>query len=313
MNRNLSIDNAKGIGIILVVWGHFLVPDPPLFKEIFYFHMPLFFIIAGCFHKESWSISSLCKRTKQLLVPVLIFSVAFLCLSFLKTRFGVVRPIFSIFNDFNIDKPLQYLDAPLWFLVVLYLNTLFAILINKLKIRKVWKFLIALLISWLGTWLAQLPVYLTQALATFVFYFSGYCMKKTILNEDNFKTKLLIGGGFVLMCCLNTDIVNIHELQFGDNYLMYLLGGFSGTFLVLALCMKIKKVPMLLRLGQNSLAIMAIHQPIRGYFLQGLHALNNIIPCFVLNAGVVFVFLIGFSYLLGLAYTHICNRYNILT
>ena len=70
---------------------------------------------------------------------------------------------------------------------------------------------------------------------------------------------------------------------------------------------------MLLRLGQNSLAIMAIHQPIRGYFLQGLHALNNTIPCFVLNAGVVFVFLIGFSYLLGLAYTHICNRYNILT
>lgn len=48
MNRNLSIDNAKGIGILLVVWGHFLVPDPPLFKEIFYFHMPLFFIIAGC-------------------------------------------------------------------------------------------------------------------------------------------------------------------------------------------------------------------------------------------------------------------------
>lgn len=28
MNRNLSIDNAKGIGILLVVWGHFLVPDP---------------------------------------------------------------------------------------------------------------------------------------------------------------------------------------------------------------------------------------------------------------------------------------------
>ena len=59
MNRNLSIDNAKGIGILLVVWGHFLVPDPPLFKEIFYFHMPLFFIIAGCFHNELLSIFSL--------------------------------------------------------------------------------------------------------------------------------------------------------------------------------------------------------------------------------------------------------------
>ena len=84
MERNLSIDIAKGIGILLVVWGHFLVPNPPLFQEIFYFHMPLFFMMSGCFHKDNWTIQTLSKRTKKLLMPVLIFSLLFLTFNLIK-------------------------------------------------------------------------------------------------------------------------------------------------------------------------------------------------------------------------------------
>lgn len=38
------LDLVKGIGIVLVVWGHTLFP---LHSAIDVFHMPLFFILAG--------------------------------------------------------------------------------------------------------------------------------------------------------------------------------------------------------------------------------------------------------------------------
>lgn len=44
--RDISIDIAKGIGIILVVYGHLACP---VAREIFLFHMPLFFLLSGYF------------------------------------------------------------------------------------------------------------------------------------------------------------------------------------------------------------------------------------------------------------------------
>lgn len=47
MERDIRIDILKGIGILLVVWGH---ATAILIKEICIFHMPLFFFLAGmCF------------------------------------------------------------------------------------------------------------------------------------------------------------------------------------------------------------------------------------------------------------------------
>lgn len=41
--RDSTIDIAKGIGIFLVVLGHFTVFASPLYHYIYLFHMPLFF------------------------------------------------------------------------------------------------------------------------------------------------------------------------------------------------------------------------------------------------------------------------------
>ena len=45
------IDQAKGIGILLVVIGHMNIPQD-LSKIIFSFHMPLFFFISGYLYNE---------------------------------------------------------------------------------------------------------------------------------------------------------------------------------------------------------------------------------------------------------------------
>ena len=41
------IDIAKGIALFLVVWGHLVPDDSTVFRIIFSFHMPLFFILSG--------------------------------------------------------------------------------------------------------------------------------------------------------------------------------------------------------------------------------------------------------------------------
>ncbi len=56
--RDITFDIAKGVGILLVVIGHYIPANAPLWYErmvdFFYlFHMPLFFLIAGYFYNLS--------------------------------------------------------------------------------------------------------------------------------------------------------------------------------------------------------------------------------------------------------------------
>lgn len=71
MTKRLTyIDLAKGIGILLVVIGH-TVKDATSHSIIFAFHMPLFFILGGCFIKPLGIKENLPKVWKSLLVPYL--------------------------------------------------------------------------------------------------------------------------------------------------------------------------------------------------------------------------------------------------
>ena len=45
--RSPIVDAAKGYGILLVFLGHLVYYDSPLFRVIFNFHMPLFFLLSG--------------------------------------------------------------------------------------------------------------------------------------------------------------------------------------------------------------------------------------------------------------------------
>ena len=85
--RLLYLDNLKGFLIILVILGHCIeygtesFDENTLFKIIYSFHMPLFFMISGYLsYKEplNW-ISSVKRRGYQLLVPYVLWGVG-ICL-----------------------------------------------------------------------------------------------------------------------------------------------------------------------------------------------------------------------------------------
>ena len=56
--RDITFDIAKGIGIVLVVIGHYIPDNAPSWyigfvSFVYHFHMPLFFMIAGFFYERS--------------------------------------------------------------------------------------------------------------------------------------------------------------------------------------------------------------------------------------------------------------------
>ena len=77
-NRIPLVDAAKGYGILLVFLGHLVYYDSPLFRIIFNFHMPLFFVLSGMTFSPEKDVDykSILKRIWGTIgVPFLFFTV----------------------------------------------------------------------------------------------------------------------------------------------------------------------------------------------------------------------------------------------
>ena len=69
--RNLTIDVARGLGMLAIVWGHnAYVHNPPgeVFRVLFSFHVPLFFCLAGAMLPTGTSVFTLLARRSQALL-----------------------------------------------------------------------------------------------------------------------------------------------------------------------------------------------------------------------------------------------------
>lgn len=139
--RFIQTDIAKGIGIILVVIGHSF-PDSTklaagsfvyfLYKMIYSFHMPLFFFVSGLVSAgivkkigANEKLREIKKKAMRLLVPYFVFGAIFIPL----------RVVFAEFARFSYDFTKLYTVflgnnpcGQLWFLYVLFLFSLIAIL-----------------------------------------------------------------------------------------------------------------------------------------------------------------------------------------
>ncbi len=137
------IDYAKGIGIILVVYGHVIkgLITPGLIEEQFYyytvnfvysFHMPLFFILSGYFF-----ISSLSKRTVWQFVNIKLKTIIypFAVWSLLQTSIEILLSNYTN-NQISSNSLLSCLIVPrsqFWFLHALFFINLLNITFFKIS------------------------------------------------------------------------------------------------------------------------------------------------------------------------------------
>jgi len=156
VERNVCLDIAKAICIVLVVIGHYFPADAPMwyvnFRFLIYtFHMPLFLFASGyiyqSFKKEESYMSFVMKKMRRLMVPYLATSVVIITIKlFTQSNLYVEHAVtwFSYVRMFYMPEAGYFL----WFVWSLFSMFLIAPLL-KTKAVRLSAFFIALLIHYL--------------------------------------------------------------------------------------------------------------------------------------------------------------------
>jgi fucose 4-O-acetylase-like acetyltransferase len=78
--RDIRIDNAKGLLILLVVMGHLVWPVPSgdraadaFYFFVYFFHMPMFALVSGYFSRAEAGRAALIRNGRLLLAPYVVF------------------------------------------------------------------------------------------------------------------------------------------------------------------------------------------------------------------------------------------------
>lgn len=272
------IDSAKGIGILLVVFGHNSLP-PYIMSHIFSFHMPFFFLISGFLltQKKTSFKELIIKKGKSLLIPY--FSFALLTYLFwliigskIDPDDGAVDkliPFFGIFYGNGIDPWLMF-NAPLWFLPCLFIVEVIYFFLKKFSTNDKTLFLYLVIMSVIGYLDSilmpfRLPWSIDVSLTAVVFFGIGNLLKKHNLFLDvliPYKSKVIL----IFFLCLILNIlitfingsVDMNNIKL-NNYFYFYIGALSGIIPYLVLSYKVQNLKFLDFLGRNTLIIMCLH------------------------------------------------------
>lgn len=280
------IDIAKGIGIILVVFAHTLVPQLResnagagfLWIFIYNFHMPLFFFLSGRLFEKALPhytnrAKFITRKLKLLMLPYLTFSVfayAFInCTLKIDKLAGVLKGggySAAIIKDavFQILTYSGHIDKHLWFVFSLFLVFIINILLPKIMKSKAILPILALL-------------YLSKAYMRYfgildytadnLFFFS---LARYLYSEKQFKLKynILTAVIFIITNCIYS-IFYINGMP--DNgllkdvlYLVRLASAVSGIAVICRISeyLQDKKISRPFKeLGLYSYDIYLIHAP----------------------------------------------------
>lgn len=256
MQRDNTVDIAKGVGIFLVVWLHQIANCPIMFW-ILLFAMPLFFYLGGCFIKnEKYSIF-LYKKIRTLLVPFLFFYLSSLILKIIIYRFRTEN--FSFIQDMKFYA-ITSINYPLWFIVCLFVSLNIYYFIRKSKYPFFFIVAVSILGGLLYYYKFHLPLFISQSFLAIPFIYLG---EKTYKSTNGFLIFIaLLTLPIFIYAGLNNIVTDMAILVVDKNILLFFLPAFCGIGLTLLFSRLIKnyKVSFPLQImGRYSLFIFALH------------------------------------------------------
>jgi len=271
MTKRLDwIDQARGLSIFLVVYGHNFPVNEPYIYSI---HVPLFFLISGMFHPKSINLALIKRRAKMILIPYFFwaFSLYFFWF-FIGRKFGKssnldLSPIDNLIGVFYAQGGQNYMDwgIPMWFLPCIFLVFVFYGLLQK-NSNNILKYIISvgLLIvgfSWIKITNIHLPWSIDVAFVALLFYSIGNLLKTWLTNLSNKNAILLMIGLFVIHIIsfnYNPLKIDMYRSIYG-NELLFLISGITGS---LAYILFFKLVPIFKffsYLGKHTIILLATH------------------------------------------------------
>jgi acyltransferase len=278
--RVLWVDNAKAIGIILVLLGHQAMPYN-ITKFIYSFHMPLFFFLSGFINtgrdEESFSRFAV-RKAKSLLIPYFFFAIATYLYWLLITRnFGfssethinALTPLLGILYSNGVDDWLTF-NTSLWFLTCLYLTEMAFFIIRKIRNDAL---VVAILMLCMAAGYIQsvsriprLPWGANVALMGIALYGIGNLVR-AVPFEGIKKKNLLPCIPVFLLLNIASILFNVKvdmDYNVYGNCFQFLSGAISGIILMICVSNLIARNLVFDYIAKNTLIIMALHLPMSG-------------------------------------------------
>lgn len=270
--RDIEIDIAKGIGILLVIVGHCnVVPYMPYRHFIFTFHMPLFFIFSGFFFRKKEVKSLLKSDVKYLMLPYLLTCLTIIILSFFKSLFkGSFTPVLynvaATFVGSGSQHSCLYLAnlpsiGAIWFFPALLVCRNVYNFLSFFSIRKRLFFSTAiyLVATIIGRYIIFIPFSVLCGLSAIIFYAIG-----NYYNTEKPELTWIFWIVGVLCWASSFFFSNIYMVQpRTDLYFVDIIGATTATFLVYKISgkfsMLFKRSAFLPWIGRNSMYILCFH------------------------------------------------------
>lgn len=294
--RNAYWDNVKGILILLVLLGHFIMAYSQMsvpWTAIYLFHMPAFLFVSGYFSSRS---SLKTKKVLKLVVLFLSFNIV------LMVGMKGLHPETYAWGR-------VYLSA--WYLLALILYRLTIPFLEKVDVRFILIFSVCAGIA-AGCIPSGDTLMMNKLVSLYTFFIAGYYCRNTpvvqygLLRPSCAKLFLSILILIMIMllgwyCARHGIIIRKHLIwnAYTQNRdiiiraVLYITGA-SGTMALLWLTPRCR-LPLITRFGKNSLILYIIHRPV-------VQLLDRMVPPFCWGTPKMFLIPLALFLTLG-----ICN------
>lgn len=282
------IDNAKGIGIILVVLGHTYGIPWQLHHIIYSFHMPLFFLLSGYTFSCSKTIQLLKKKgtlacirslAQAYLVPYFVLAGLNLCGNLL---YELYCGSFSLIQQLRYIAGIQYCYAsmtwmpmcsPIWFLPSIFLTkAIYTALFLRLSRKQQHIAAVVFALLAYGSSVMNVPRlpwnFLPSLFGIFFFHIGTVLRQKEILTHIRGTRKrllLLISAAMLCLPLAAENLVGMNENTYG-NPAVFLLTSLLYSVLVMAVSSNRKG--LLTWFGENSIIFMGFNYLMRAYMVE---------------------------------------------
>lgn len=266
--RIVWLDWMKVWAILAVIWGHFFSAG---YLYLYVFNLQVFCVISGFLFKRApnWK-ACLNKLFWQLIIPTLIMS--------LMMRLEVCVKCLARGEDYILSWPWFFKRlmlghcwcmGPCWYFYSLIVMRL----IMQILPEKKWTYTILFVVLSAGSiYLNYIGIEVSNAnvnvLVCMPFFLIGFFMKplkSALIGLHHYYAEiviLLVSITLVVICGNYNGYVWMYHNDYGNNYVLFILGGLAGTGMLYIISLWLSRLPyrsMMMTLSRGSIMIIGLH------------------------------------------------------
>ncbi|NHF67354.1 acyltransferase family protein [Xanthomonas hortorum] len=290
--RDLRIDAAKAIAILLVVFCHAKGVPHGMTLFAYSFHVPLFFLVSGWlasgYASRATGLSqTVSKQARSLLLPYVVFYLLGYAYWLLTRNIGEKaarwgshpwwEPIVAMFTGIGPDL---YVQPPLWFLPVMLVTVVGYVLLRR-WLSPVVIAVASLAVAWFWMyWFPAQGVRIFFGLDVLPVSLCFYALGALLIHLSPHLPKSLVGSVLAtvvlaIAVAWLADVngrIDVNMLEFGRNHALFLLSAVLGSLMVICAARLVQGWAWVQWIGRNTLLILCTHMLVF-FVLSGVAAL----------------------------------------